>query len=333
MAHTPDADIAASVDPRVLLIPAHPGIQYHFARVGLPTYFLGHWDQFAYWRPRSPNVHDLLPSFEPSHLEFGPADYAGLLRDGTHFHFPRDFEAAWLHFPWQLRLLAGERGLPKAYCAAKADELSGDEWCRLLDREDFGVAAFYASTAEHLRGISGRDVPYVPIGLDPDVYAAPRERRPFILTVIHSWARRGWHYEVCRSATEGLTAVHVDHLDPAKPTLTYDRLLELFRSAQVYLHDGEQEYTIALIEALMSGLPVVTLDLPCIGRYVRHGVNGLVARTGKELREHCSLLLADCDLAASMGEQSRRLALAEFDERRWRRDWRALIQDMAACPR
>jgi glycosyltransferase involved in cell wall biosynthesis len=151
-----------------------------------------------------------------------------------------------------------------------------------------------------------------------------------VLTVIHSWARRGWNYEVCRAATAGLPTIHVDHLDPAKPTLRYDELLRLFRSSQVYLHDGEREYTIALIEALMSGLPIVTLDLPWIGRYVRDGVNGLVARDGAQLREHCSLLLGDPGLAASMGEESRLLALAEFDERRWRRDWRRLIGDLVA---
>ena len=71
-----------SSEPKVLIVPTHPGVQYHFCRVGLPTYFLGHWDQFQYWRPKPGNVHNLLAAFEEKHLEFGPADYAKLLPKG-----------------------------------------------------------------------------------------------------------------------------------------------------------------------------------------------------------------------------------------------------------
>jgi glycosyltransferase involved in cell wall biosynthesis len=93
------------------------------------------------------------------------------------------------------------------------------------------------------------------------------------------------------------------------------------RRARVYLHDGEQEYTITLLEAMMTGMPLVSFALPGIERYVVHGHNGFVGRTAAEIRAHCQTLLHDRDLAARMGAASRAMALAHYDERRWRADW------------
>src|SRR5215475_3089435 len=56
---------------KTLIVPTHPGVQYHFCRVGLPTYFLGNWDQFQYWRPQLPNVHNLVDEFEDAQAEWG----------------------------------------------------------------------------------------------------------------------------------------------------------------------------------------------------------------------------------------------------------------------
>src|SRR5436190_19478514 len=93
---------------RTLIVPTHPGVQYHFCRVGLPTYFLGHWDQFQYWRPMLPNVHNLLPAFEDAQLEYGPEDYARLLDRRQPFEggarYPEGFDVAWLMFNWQFGL-------------------------------------------------------------------------------------------------------------------------------------------------------------------------------------------------------------------------------------
>lgn len=311
--------------PRILVVPAHPGIQYHFCRTGLPIFFLGNWDQFRYWRPRPPNVTDLLPSFQPQHLDFGPDEYRTVLRDVTQGRPCEAFDVAWLHFPWQFKMFRDMTELPKVYCAAKWNELSDAEWHEILIREDFLVVSFYPSTVRYVREKFGHTVPFVPIGLDPVTY---RRREPAtcgILSVIHSWPTRNWHYELYREATEGLPAIHVDHLDAAAPPKDYHALLRLFSSARLYLHDGEQEYTIALAEALMSGLPIVSFDLPGVSRYVRHGVNGFIGRTAAQIRQYCELLLRSDETAFRLGAASRRIALHEFAESRWIRDWRALI--------
>jgi glycosyltransferase involved in cell wall biosynthesis len=319
------------MEPRVLIVPTHPGVQYHFCRVGVPTYFLGHWDQFKYWRPQPANVHNVLSRFEDAQLEYGPADYARLLDDRELVGWPERYETAWLMFNWQVKLFWDRPG-KKLYRVSKIAELDEDLWARLLARDDFTVVSFYPSTVAWLKERFGVDVPYVPLGLDPALYAEATGEDANILSIIHSYPERGWHHRAWAEATEGLPTLHVDHLDPSKPVFEYADLMRALRRARLYLHDGEQEYTITLIEAMMTGLPLVSFRIPGIERYVEHGVNGLIGESAAEIRAHCRLLLADDGLAARMGAASREKALREFHEDRWRAQWRELLTKWCTSP-
>ena len=319
--------MTAPSGPRVLIVPTHPGVQYHFCRVGVPVYFLGHWDQFGYWRPKPDNVVDLLPRFEDAHLDYGPEDYARLLDDPA-IGYPERFDLAWMMFNWQVKLF-WERPGKKLFRVAKVAELPHDLWARLLQREDIRVVSFYPNTVEWLKETFGVDVPYVPLGLDPDAYAPATGEDGTVLSIIHSYRDRGWHYPAYREATEGLPALHIDHLDSEQDVYRYEDLQRALRRARLYLHDGEQEYTITLIEAMMTGLPLVSFRIPGIERYVVHGHNGFVGETAAEIREACRTLLLDDALAARMGQASRDMAVREYDEARWRRQW---IDELArAC--
>jgi len=320
-------------DPRILILPTHPGVQYHFCRSGLPIWFLGHWDQFQYWRPRPDNVRNVLPRFEDAHLEYGPEDFARLLDDENLVGWPDRYDLAWLMFNWQWKLFRDRPG-KKLYRVCKHAELESHEWDDLLSRPDWRVASFYPNTVEWLREHKKVEVPYVPLGLDPDSYGPwqgltePRETQR-VLSIIHSYRERGWHYRSYQEAMRDVTHLHVDHLDEAQEKFDYDGIQSLLRRSRVYLHDGEQEYTITLIEALMTGMPIVSFRIPGIERYVVHGVNGFVGDDAASIREHCRLLLADDALAERMGAASRAMALRDYAEPRWRADWQRILRDFA----
>ncbi|MDQ3033558.1 MAG: glycosyltransferase [Myxococcota bacterium] len=322
-------------DWKLLMIPTHPGVQYHFTRVGLPTYFLGHWDQFGYWRPQEPNVVNVLPAFEDAQLEWGPAEYAKLL-DGTlegqpQVGWPERYDLAWLMFNWQFKLFRDRPG-KKLYRVAKVAELEPEEWDELLGRDDFTVVSFYPNTALWLKQEKGVDVPYVPLGLDAEAYGGWTGHEKRVLSIIHSYRERGWHYRQYREAMEGLPALHVDHLDDAQEKVSYAGIQELLRSSRVYLHDGEQEYTITLIEALMTGMPIVSFRIPGIERYVIDGENGFVCDSASEVRDRCRMLLEDDALAETMGRASRALAVRDYGEARWRAQWIEIVDRYLSRP-
>ncbi|MEZ4339929.1 MAG: glycosyltransferase [Sandaracinaceae bacterium] len=205
---------------------------------------------------------------------------------------------------------------------SKVQELDPHEWDELLSRDDFTVVSFYPNTVEWARETHGVELPYIEW---PEAYDGWTGEDQNVLSIIHSYRERGWHYAQYREAVEGLPTLHVDHLDPDQPVFEYDDLLRALRRARLYLHDGEQEYTITLIEAMMVGLPLVSFRIPGIERYVVHGENGFVGETAAEIREHCQLLLHDDALAARMGQASREMALRDFHEERWRAQWKDAI--------
>jgi glycosyltransferase involved in cell wall biosynthesis len=91
-----------------------------------------------------------------------------------------------------------------------------------------------------------------------------------------------------------------------------------FRLGNVYVHTGRQEsFGLSVIEALYSGLPVVSVNEggPC--DTVQHGVSGyLVPAEPEVLGSAISRLLADPALARGMGEAGSRFVSENF---RWER--------------
>ncbi len=78
-----------------------------------------------------------------------------------------------------------------------------------------------------------------------------------------------------------------------------------------------------LLEAMASGVPVVTTDIPGCRVAVEDGINGLLVppRNEEALAEAIKRLLADPDLRARMGRAGRQRALSFFDQRIILRQW------------
>lgn len=86
---------------------------------------------------------------------------------------------------------------------------------------------------------------------------------------------------------------------------------------------------LALIEAMMLGLPIVglaTTELPTI---IRNGENGFIATSEAELHSAMRRLLADPGLARALGAAARETACARFGIDRFARDWEALLGAVA----
>lgn len=86
---------------------------------------------------------------------------------------------------------------------------------------------------------------------------------------------------------------------------------------------------LALIEAMMLGMPIVglaTTELPTI---IRDGENGFIATDERTLVAAMGTLLADPARARAMGEAARETALARFGIARFAADWDRLLRAVA----
>jgi glycosyltransferase involved in cell wall biosynthesis len=90
-----------------------------------------------------------------------------------------------------------------------------------------------------------------------------------------------------------------------------DDLPELYRAMDVFLFpaSGSEQGQRAILEAMSTGLPVVTLDLPGVSDLVRHESEAIIAPRPADLASAIERLRRDPKLRAQMGERSRARAL------------------------
>jgi glycosyltransferase involved in cell wall biosynthesis len=78
---------------------------------------------------------------------------------------------------------------------------------------------------------------------------------------------------------------------------------------------------LALIEAMLVGLPVVGLAATELVTVIENGVSGFIETDVSKLLAPMRMLVTDVDEARRIGEAGRRVAAERFDIRRFVRDW------------
>lgn len=95
----------------------------------------------------------------------------------------------------------------------------------------------------------------------------------------------------------------------------------------VFLFTSHREgLSVAVLEALAAGLPIVATDVGGIREQVVHGVNGFVQPRGDVvgMAKRCLELMQDAALCQRMGAESRRMAATYFSNSRMLREYAAL---------
>jgi glycosyltransferase involved in cell wall biosynthesis len=85
---------------------------------------------------------------------------------------------------------------------------------------------------------------------------------------------------------------------------------------------------LAVIEAMMVGLPVVALATTEMATVIRDGVNGFIGTDVEALLERMKLLLKDENLAKRLGEAARETALQRFGIERFVADWNDAFREV-----
>lgn len=112
-------------------------------------------------------------------------------------------------------------------------------------------------------------------------------------------------------------------------------LIATYRLADVFVMPSVAELqSVATMEAMAVGLPVVAADAGALPELVEDGANGrrFTPDNSHALSERLTLLVADPGLRARMGEQSLRI-VAHHDRRRVLDEWQALYAELAAQAR
>ncbi|HYK98091.1 MAG TPA: glycosyltransferase family 4 protein [Candidatus Acidoferrales bacterium] len=203
-----------------------------------------------------------------------------------------------------------------------------------LARAVIGWSRWTADSFVREYGVSRERVHVVPPAVDTREWrpaARPRSLRPRLLFVGGNFARKGgpalveaFHdlgladraelHIVTRDEVASQPGVHV-HRDMANGS---DALRELYREADVFVLPTVADcFSIASIEAMAVGLPVIVTDVGGISDIVVDGETGFLLRPndGHGLRAAMAALVDDPDLRGRLGAAARARAVRHFDSR------------------
>lgn len=109
----------------------------------------------------------------------------------------------------------------------------------------------------------------------------------------------------------------------------------LYRLADVFAIASQAELqSLATMEAMATGLPVVAANAYALGELVRHGSNGFLVPPGRpeDMLAGLDAMLADPGRRAAMGRESLRI-IADHERERSLAQWEALYGQLAASAR
>ena len=146
------------------------------------------------------------------------------------------------------------------------------------------------------------------------------ERRPRVLL---------WEFH--RQAFDGLPITLVGQnpsMEGVKPSADWADLKETLSRHRFYIHTADPQledgYNMATLEAMAAGLPVLGNRHPTSP--IEHGVSGFVSDDPVELRGYAERLLADRELAQTMGHAARQTIRKKFSMERFARDFGSSIE-------
>jgi hypothetical protein len=123
----------------------------------------------------------------------------------------------------------------------------------------------YSPKEANIPGYSGHDA-LIRFWMDPEEYKGWTGEDPVVINITQHLAQRHpyTNYEFWRDATEGLPAMPLGPGSEAiggPGELSYEDMHTALRRARAYLYTGTQpaSYTLGLIEAMMTGIPVVSI--------------------------------------------------------------------------
>jgi glycosyltransferase involved in cell wall biosynthesis len=218
-----------------------------------------------------------------------------------------------------------------------------------LGEADF-VATCTGANATHLKAVApgASQVRTLYHGLDVGAYdpgPRPPSDRPVLLAVGQLKEKKGFSHlvEACRLLVEAgrsftceivgegplrpqleqaIAANGLDDVVSLRGALPHEQVKAAYRRAEVFVlpcvvgADGDRDgIPNVILEAMASGLPVVSTDLSGIPEAVEDGVSGLLVPPGDApaLAQALSGLLDDSELRRRFGEMGRKLVADAFD--------------------
>lgn len=170
----------------------------------------------------------------------------------------------------------------------------------------------------------------IPFGKAPEQYQGYTGEQCTALIVQNNFFKRSesspW---LLRDATEELQYT-LYGVGNQTQCLAYPELLSTYRTHRLLLYFGVRNvpYTLTLIEAMMTGTPVVSLKFGSIERYIEHEKDGFICNSAKEMNKFAHMLLNDFAYSHFISSNARKRAVSEWGLPLISKQWNQLFCEM-----
>jgi hypothetical protein len=206
----------------------------------------------------------------------------------------------------------------------------------------------YSKMEANIHNNIGSDM-VIPFYKDPSEFKDWNGLNKEVITFAQNMRVRGEHcnFEVFTKIVDGFNAhVYGPNNENAGQLaggyMSYDEMRQKMRDSRVYIYTGTQpaSYTLNLIEAMMTGIPIVaigpkwgnslaiagdTYEIPYI---INNAVDGFWSDDIEELRQRVNDLLGDKSLAQRIGRAGRERAIELFGKDMVKEKWQNFFNNL-----
>jgi hypothetical protein len=117
--------------------------------------------------------------------------------------------------------------------------------------------------------------------------------------------------------------------------LNLQELVEEYITSRVYvnLEIATSTFSIAAMEAMMAGMPIVSNNIEGSADYIRNGMNGFATNNIDLMRRHTQDLMNDRAMAIALGDEARKTAIQMFGKKQFNASINYLFDNLNAFRR
>jgi len=182
-------------------------------------------------------------------------------------------------------------------------------------------------------GYSQSECTIIPHGIDTDHFSGWSGEENSTLTVSNFFEERDselgfTYYNITKSILSYKNYTNFIHVGKSnsnfsKPAKDYDDLSTKYKTARIFFNPCYRSVIpTTLLEAMSTGMPVVTRSNATIEKLISHGENGLLVHDNPEnAAAAIQILLEDSSLCKKMGEAARKTVLEKYNMEKFENNW------------
>lgn len=171
-------------------------------------------------------------------------------------------------------------------------------------------------------------------GIDTDHFNGWTGERPQILTVANFYQDRSDElgYDVYSELVRFLGDDKFIHIgkssdNSSQPAKDINELASFYKTCGMFINTCHRSVLpTTLLEAMSTGMPVISMNNPTIDGLIINGENGFKTNTPKEIADYAYMLIHDRKLAEKIGKTARETVVERYNMEKFTNKWDNLIR-------